>query len=117
MPIVALLVAATIFVTGLKSIGLYERVESRFCPPADSGFATAAKNLEESCRREGYALIITNTDDRYQNGRELLRMFVAWAFAVMLSALQKEDSVSAEEILMPKLIMKASVRNIEAEQL
>lgn len=40
-------------------------------------FSSLAKNLEENCRRENYALIITNTDDQYQNDRELLQMLIA----------------------------------------
>lgn len=40
-------------------------------------FSSLAKCLEENCRREGYALIITNSNDRYQDDLELVNMLTA----------------------------------------
>lgn len=40
-------------------------------------FSSLAKNLEENCRRAGYVLIITNSNDSCKNDSELVRMLTA----------------------------------------
>lgn len=44
-------------------------IESRF-------FSSLAKHLEQRCRKEGYALLIANSDDVPENDAELVRLFV-----------------------------------------
>lgn len=53
-----------------KTLGLIvPNIESRF-------FSSLAKNLEQRCRAEGYALFITNSDGLPQNDLELLSLLV-----------------------------------------
>lgn len=40
-------------------------------------FSSLAKHIEEYCRQEDYALIITNTNDRYDDERSLLKRLAA----------------------------------------
>ncbi|MBM6700676.1 LacI family DNA-binding transcriptional regulator, partial [Bifidobacterium pullorum subsp. saeculare] len=53
-----------------KTLGLIvPNIESRF-------FSSLAKNLEQRCRAEGYALFITNSDGIPENDVELLNLLV-----------------------------------------
>ncbi|MDM8300364.1 LacI family DNA-binding transcriptional regulator [Collinsella tanakaei] len=53
-----------------KTLGLIvPNIESRF-------FSSLAKNLEQRCRAEGYALFITNSDGLAENDLELLNLLV-----------------------------------------
>lgn len=65
-------------------------------------FSSLAKNLEENCRREGYALIITNTDDQYQVDRELLQMLAARGvdglFLIVSNESYRDNSAIRKEI-------------------
>ncbi|MBD8500386.1 LacI family DNA-binding transcriptional regulator [Paenibacillus arenosi] len=40
-------------------------------------FSSFAKRLEANCRRHGYALIITNTDDKYAEDQEMMDLLIA----------------------------------------
>jgi LacI family transcriptional regulator len=63
-------IARTLVTRESRAFGLIvPNIESRF-------FAGIASNLEKRCRKEGYALFITNSNDSSENDLELMRLLV-----------------------------------------
>ena len=63
-------IARSLVMQQSKTLGLIvPNIESRF-------FSSLAKNLEQRCRAEGYALFITNSDGSPENDLELLSLLV-----------------------------------------
>ncbi|MCH3967262.1 MAG: LacI family DNA-binding transcriptional regulator [Atopobiaceae bacterium] len=98
-------IARSLVMRQTHTLGLVvPNIESRF-------FASLAKSLEERCRQDGYALFITNSNDRSESDLELIRMLVERGvdglFLVVSSEVGENDELvrAISELSVPAVLV------------
>ena len=99
-----------------QTLGLIvPNIESRF-------FSSLARNLEVACRKRGYLLLITNSDDSKSNDTELVRLLVNRGidglFIVVTDELRPDRGLAAtlEQLPVPYVMVDRFIDGLECDK-